>query len=329
MFYIQRVIKPLVLSLIFISYSCPCSCLNTDSTELLEDQLRGLPPAKSRNIRERLETVPEDRRQLVFDIVFRSILGHAGNATDILENQMLETLGSISGSLEAISGGQFSHVSTVANTIFGSDYFDTDADYFELEDRLSLFRSFVTSKDRHLIDSDNRSNLLFVYHIIYNCLRSMGIDPEEICSPVYLSSFANSFRDTEDEELKKICRTITGIYSSDTYTELKGVHGCEDWELLANQLRVLNATQRETMSDFLSWFPATFNFGPADAVEVFKAPAWFEKIDRLESFEDVGTLFQQVFKTHEEQDRQLEVLDIIITGLLDKKPHNKILKSIE
>lgn len=302
--------------------------LDNDSRELLEYELRALSPKEIKAIKDKLKEVPEDRRQMVFDVTFRSILGHAGNSSHILEREILSTIGSIFQSLAALPIEQFSHVYPIADIIFGSDYFDVDSDHFELEDRLSLFHSFLNSTHGHLLDTENRGDLLSVYHMIYDSLRAMGIEPEETQASIYLASFVEAFRNLDDNELKDLCHTIADIYDSEEYSELEGSHGCEDWELLAEQLRGLNAEQRKTLSNFLSWLPRTFNFGPADAVEVFKKESWLEKINRLESFEDVGTLAEQAFQIHDDQDNQLECLELIITCLIDKVPPNKIMKRI-
>lgn len=79
---------------------------------------------------------------------------------------------------------------------------------------------------------------------------------------------------------------------------------------------------------FSSWLPSTFNFGPAEAVKEFKDPSWLEKINRLETFEDVKTLAKQAFKIHTDQVNQLECLDLIITNLINRVPHDTIMKKI-
>lgn len=265
---------------------------------------------------------------MVFDVIFIKIIGYGGNPSYIFEHEISSAIESISQSLADISVEHSSHVLDVADIIFGSDYGDVDLDCFELKDRLSLFHSFMNSKHGHLLDTENRDSLLYVYHMIYNSLRSMDIEPEATKSPFYLASFAQAFRDLDDNDLKNLCSTITNIYDSEAYSDLKGSHDCSDWELLAEQIRTLDSKRRETLSDLLSWLPNTFNFAPADAVKEFKNIDLLEKIDTLESFEEVGTLAKQAFQIHDDQYHQLESLDQIITSLINNVPYNEIMEDI-
>lgn len=225
--------------------------LDEDARELLEAELGALSPREVKEIKDKLKEIPEDRRQMVFDVVFRYILGDAELSSYASEPEiLLSTIGAISHSLAAIPVEQLVHVNPVADGIFCSSYSGVDPDHFELEDRLSLFHSFFNSTHGHHLDKANREVLLYVYHMIYDSFRTMEIEPEKTLEPVYLANFVETFRNLADNDLKDLCRTIAGIYDTKRYSYLKGSHECEDWELLAESLRNLNAEQRKKLSDF-------------------------------------------------------------------------------
>jgi len=295
--------------------------LDDDSKDLLEDQLSDLSPKQIKKIKDKLREVPRDKLQIVFDIAFSIILGYAGNSSYILKHEMLSTIESIYHALTNIPAAQFADVYAIADTIFGSTYLDVDSDHFQLEDRLSLFHSFLNSTHGHLLDKQNRGDLVYVYHMPYDSLRTMAIEPEEIQDPVYLASFVEAFRNLADDDLRDLCNTISVIYTSKDY-EFRG-YDCENWELLAEQLRTLDPVKRKTLSNFVSCLPNTFDMGPADAIEIFKDTSWLDKINKLKNFEKVSELAKQTFEIYDDQEEQLEALDIILTGLINNQPTKK------
>jgi len=301
--------------------------LDGDSAELLEDSLQPLSKKEIKRIRKKLRTeIPLEKRQMVFDLAFRTVLGYSYNYDFTLKN-ITYIIDELAKSLKNIPVNQISDVDKIADSIFGCDYYDVNSDHFDLEDRLVIFHSFLTSLNNHLMDKENRYDLLYVYHMIYDNLREMEIESTDIQD--YLADFAQGFKKLSDEDLKDICSTVNSIYEGDGYSNLKGSHGCEDWEALATQIFELDTKKRKILSDFLSWLPTTFNFGPAEAIEILKDESWMKKIDQLESFERLENLTKEAFQLLDDQSDQLEALNLIILGIIEKKSDKKIIKEIK
>lgn len=303
--------------------------LDEDSIRELAAELTALEPKKQERIITKLKTIPQEKIQITFDLAFTTILTASQDPQFLSKEDMLITLTSLSNALASVDEKQFENVKDIAHVVFCDNDYNDVRYRFTLEDCLSLFHSFLNSQKGHLEDTKNRDDLLYTYHMIYDNLKALEVEPEEVQDPVYLASFAESFRTLDDEDLKDLCKTISDIYNNPPYETLKGTDICENWEMLATQLRSLSKEKREILSDFLSWLPSTFHFGPADAIEVFKEEEWIETIYKLETFEKVEPLAKKAFKIHDDQDMQLKALHLILVGLIGDKPSKDILQDIK
>lgn len=291
--------------------------LDHDSADLFEEQLDVLSPAKIKVIREKVETVPEPKRQVVFDIVFRHILGYAENTDHILKNQLLDTIDSVALTLGTIPVEDHSHAMKISDIIFGSVYEDVEPDHFELEDRLCIFNEVFKFPNIVQLTPEVKLDVLYAYHIIYNSLRSIGGESDDIRDMQHLSDLVQKFRALDDANLRNISNSIAEIYDTQCYSNLKSKDSIEEWEDLADELMDLSIEHRELLIDFINYLPPALDMHPVDAIKGLKPK--ISNLEQLDDFEAIGNLVARLFVTEKDGDQQLRLLKQIIDQIIKAK----------